>query len=79
VHVTRPVVYANGDQAQYLDHVSRMDWTGGEPFAADDENIEARWFDLHDMPRMSADMLRRIDLARDDRLDAPTVFEGSSS
>jgi 8-oxo-dGTP pyrophosphatase MutT (NUDIX family) len=78
VHVTRLIVYANGDRAQYLDHVFRMDWTGGEPFAADDESIEARWFDLRDMPTMSADMLRRIDLARDDRLDAPTVFDGKS-
>jgi hypothetical protein len=26
VHVTRPMVHANGDHAQYLDHVFRMDW-----------------------------------------------------
>jgi 8-oxo-dGTP pyrophosphatase MutT (NUDIX family) len=78
VHVTRPIVHANGDQAQDLDHVFRMDWTGGEPFAADDESLEARWFDLCDMPRMSADMSRRIDLARDDRRSAPTIFDESS-
>jgi 8-oxo-dGTP pyrophosphatase MutT (NUDIX family) len=78
VHVTRPIVHANGDHAQYLDHVFRMDWTGGEPFAADEESLGARWFDLRDMPRMSADISRRIELARDDRLDAPTVFERNS-
>ena len=56
VHVTRPIVHANGDHAQYLDHVFRMDWTGGEPFPADDESLGARWFDLRSMPEMSADM-----------------------
>lgn len=79
VHVTRPIVYANGDHAQYLDHVFRMDWTAGEPFAADDENLAARWFDLNAMPEMSADMLRRIELAKDDSPSAPAVFERESS
>jgi ADP-ribose pyrophosphatase YjhB (NUDIX family) len=78
VHVTHPIVYANGDHAQYLDHVFRMDWTGGEPFAADDESLEARWFDLSEMPTMSADMCRRVELAREDNFNAPTVFERSS-
>jgi ADP-ribose pyrophosphatase YjhB (NUDIX family) len=77
VQVTRPIVHANGDQAQYLDHVFRMDWTGGEPFAADDESLEARWFDLSQMPAMSADMCRRIELANEDNLSAPTIFERS--
>ena len=75
VHVTRPIVHANGDHAQYLDHVFRMDWTGGEPFAADDESLEARWFDLSEMPSMSDYMARRIEFARDHSPSAPTVFE----
>ncbi|WP_428341631.1 NUDIX hydrolase [Mycobacterium sp.] len=75
VHVSRPVVHVNGDHAQYLDHVFRMDWAGGEPFPADDESLEARWFDLAHMPDMSDDMLRRIEYARDGNLRAPTVFE----
>jgi ADP-ribose pyrophosphatase YjhB (NUDIX family) len=78
VHVTRSVVHANGDQAQYLDHVFRMEWTGGEPFAADDESLQARWFDLSAMPAMSTDMCRRIKHAREHDLSAPTVFERSS-
>ena len=78
VHVTRPIVYANGDHAQYLDHVFRMDWVGGEPFPADDESLHARWFDLADAPDMSDDIRRRIELAREDNLSAPTVFERSS-
>ena len=75
VHVTRPIVHANGDHAQYLDHVFRMDWTEGEPFAADDESLEARWFDLSEMPSMSDYMARRIEFARDHSPSAPTVFE----
>jgi 8-oxo-dGTP pyrophosphatase MutT (NUDIX family) len=75
VHVTRPIVHVNGDHAQYLDHVFRMDWVGGEPFPADDESLQARWFDLADTPDMSDDMCRRIELAGDGNLESPTVFE----
>jgi 8-oxo-dGTP pyrophosphatase MutT (NUDIX family) len=75
VQVSRPIVYANGDHAQYLDLVFRMDWAAGEPFPADDESLEARWFALEEMPDMSADMRRRIEWASDDNLSAPTVFD----
>jgi 8-oxo-dGTP pyrophosphatase MutT (NUDIX family) len=75
VQVSRPMVHANGDRAQYLDLVFRMDWAGGEPFPADDESLDARWFDLAEMPEMSADMRRRIELASDDNPSAPTVFD----
>jgi len=79
VHVTRPMVHVNGDHAQYLDHVFRMDWVDGEPFPADDESLEARWFDLGEMPDMTDDMHRRISYARDGNRDAPTVFETDAS
>jgi 8-oxo-dGTP pyrophosphatase MutT (NUDIX family) len=75
LHVTRPIVHANGDHAQYLDHVFRMDWVGGEPFPADDESLDVRWFDLAEAPPMSADMRRRIELASDDSPSAPAVFD----
>jgi 8-oxo-dGTP pyrophosphatase MutT (NUDIX family) len=75
VHVTPPMVHRNGDHAQYLDHVFRMDWVEGEPFPADDESLDARWFDLADMPEMSDNMCRRIEMARDGSPDSPTVFE----
>jgi 8-oxo-dGTP pyrophosphatase MutT (NUDIX family) len=81
VHVTGPMVYVNGDQAQYLDHVFRLDWVGGEPFRADDESLDARWFDLAGipgMPGMSADMHQRIEHARHGSPDAPTVFDTSA-
>jgi 8-oxo-dGTP pyrophosphatase MutT (NUDIX family) len=79
VHVTRPIVHANGDHAQYLDHVFRMDWIGGEPFAADDESLDARWFDLSKLPQMSGDLTRRIELASDDNFGAGTVFDSSNA
>jgi 8-oxo-dGTP pyrophosphatase MutT (NUDIX family) len=76
VHVTRPTVHANGDQAQYLDHVFRMQWLSGEPFAADDESTSAAWFDLDQLPPMTADMRRRITLSASD--DARTAFDTNS-
>jgi 8-oxo-dGTP pyrophosphatase MutT (NUDIX family) len=75
VHVSRPVVHVNGDHAQYLDHVFRMDWLSGEPFPADDESLEARWFDLDDMPEMSADMRLRIEYASSENQNTATAFE----
>jgi ADP-ribose pyrophosphatase YjhB (NUDIX family) len=75
VHVTRPIVHANGDHAQYLDHVFRMEWAGGEPFPADDESLDACWFDLADVPDMSADMRRRVELASGDSPNTATVFD----
>ncbi|OBH40469.1 NUDIX hydrolase [Mycobacterium mantenii] len=76
VHVTRPTVHANGDHAQYLDHVFRMEWLSGEPFAADDESTAAAWFDLDELPPMTADMHRRITLSANG--DGRTVFETNS-
>jgi ADP-ribose pyrophosphatase YjhB (NUDIX family) len=76
VHVTHPVVHANGDRAQYLNHVFRMEWLSGEPFAADDESTEAAWFDLDQLPPMTANMQRRITLCVSD--DVRTVFDTTS-
>lgn len=63
VHVSDPVVYANGDRAQYLDLVFRMRWTAGDPHPADGENLEAAWFDLDRLPPLSAEMTRRVEAA----------------
>jgi 8-oxo-dGTP pyrophosphatase MutT (NUDIX family) len=75
VHVTRPTVHANGDRAQYLDHVFRLDWLAGEPFPADEESLDALWCDLSTLPDMSGNVRRRIELASGDSLYAPTIFE----
>ncbi|PQM47440.1 Diadenosine hexaphosphate hydrolase [Mycobacterium talmoniae] len=44
VHATAPVVHANGDRAQYLDHVFLMDWVAGEPRPDGEESTAAGWF-----------------------------------
>jgi ADP-ribose pyrophosphatase YjhB (NUDIX family) len=78
VHATGPTVHANGDRAQYLDHTFRMDWVSGEPFAADDESVDAGWFTLDALPPMTADMRRRVALAADENLGAAAVFESAA-
>lgn len=78
VHVSRPMVHVNGDHAQYLDHVFRMDWLSGSPNPADGENVAAQWFDIAAMPDMAEDMRRRIELAADTDSVA-TVFDVAGS
>jgi len=63
VHVSDPVVYANGDRAQYLDLVFRLRWTAGEPDPADGENLEAAWFTRDGLPELSLSMRARIEAA----------------
>lgn len=60
VHVTDPVVHANGDHAQYLDHVFLMQWVSGDPHPADDECSSAGWYPLAALPDLSERMLLRI-------------------
>jgi 8-oxo-dGTP pyrophosphatase MutT (NUDIX family) len=63
VHVSDPVVYDNGDRAQYLDLVFRMTWTAGEPHPADGENTDAAWFPLDALPELGPSMRMRIEAA----------------
>jgi 8-oxo-dGTP pyrophosphatase MutT (NUDIX family) len=60
VRVTDPLVYANGDHAQFLDIVFLCRWVSGEPFPSDGENTDAAWFALDALPTMTADMSARI-------------------
>lgn len=60
VHVIPPITYANGDQSQYVDLVFRCDYVSGDPYPADGENTDARWFALDELPPMDDDMLERI-------------------
>ncbi|WP_286344731.1 NUDIX hydrolase [Frondihabitans sucicola] len=70
VDVTEPIVYANGDESQYLDLTFRCDYVSGTPFPADGENTEARWFEVDDLPEMSTDMRARLQAGLDDRPEA---------
>ena len=60
VHVLPPMVYENGDRAQYLDHTFRFRYVSGEPFPADGENTDAAWFAPGALPPMSDEMHARI-------------------
>jgi ADP-ribose pyrophosphatase YjhB (NUDIX family) len=60
VGVTEPVVYPNGDRAQYLDHTFRCRYVEGTARVADDESLEVGWFALTDLPAMGSAVLERI-------------------
>ena len=74
VRTSGRMTYPNGDVAQYVDLVFRCEWVSGEPYPADEENTEARWFRLGELPEMTDDMLDRIDAAL--HPDEPARFTG---
>ena len=74
VHQLPRVVYAHGDQVDYLDLVFRCSWVSGEPHPVDGEMTEVGWYDLDALPDLELpDMYRRIELAR---ADGAARFEG---
>lgn len=75
--VTAPVVYPNGDRAQYLDLTFRCRYLGGDPRPVDGEALEVRWFHLERMPPLTAEHAERIRRAL--RPDGPAVFAEVSS
>ena len=60
VHVTEPITYPNGDRTQYVDVVFGLRWISGDPWPADGENTEARWFPRGGLPPLDQDMERRV-------------------
>ncbi len=60
VSVSEPVVYPNGDQAQYLDLTFRCAYRSGRPEPVDGEALEVAWFPLEGMPAMREGFVRRI-------------------
>ena len=75
VGVTDVVVYANGDESQFLDLTFLMRWADGDPHPADGENTEARWFPMDALPAMSQEMTVRIDAALSERSSALFHFD----
>ncbi|HWU45526.1 MAG TPA: NUDIX domain-containing protein [Humibacter sp.] len=63
VGVSHAIEYANGDQAQYLDLTFRCRWVSGEPAVGDDENTDARWFPVAQLPPMDEGYASRIHAA----------------
>ncbi len=58
-----PMTYGNGDRSQYLDLVFRFRYVSGDPYPADGENTDARWYPVDAIPEMSEDMRDRVDAA----------------
>lgn len=50
VFTNEPVVYDNGDHAQYIDIVLRCRAVGGQARVNDDESLDVRWFALDELP-----------------------------
>ncbi|GAA3703396.1 NUDIX domain-containing protein [Arthrobacter ginkgonis] len=65
VGTTDPVVYPNGDQAQYLDVVFGLEYVAGQARVNDDENTDVRWFPLEDLPDLPPKHLRALAWAVD--------------
>lgn len=65
VGTTDPVVYPNGDRAQYLDVVFVLDYVAGQARVNDDENTDVRWFPLEDLPDLPPQHLRALAWAMD--------------
>lgn len=55
--------YPNGDHAIYLDLTFACSWVSGEPYVADDESVDVRWWPLGGLPPMGTWMAERIDAA----------------
>ncbi len=78
VGVTEPITYDNGDVTQYIDLTFRFEWVSGDPYPADGENIEARWFPLDQLPHMSDEMVARVRAALSDAPAAQFSFGGAN-
>ena len=61
--VTEVITYANGDETQYIDHVFRCRWTGGEPHPVDGEASEAAFFPVGRLPSMSTRHAEQVRIA----------------
>ncbi|MDY0829546.1 NUDIX domain-containing protein [Microbacterium sp. BG28] len=73
VHQIPRVVYANGDQTDYLDLTFRCTWLDGDPYPADGEMTEVGWYPLDDLSELDDEMRARVAAALE---DGPTRFAG---
>ncbi|MDF2578494.1 MAG: pyrophosphohydrolase [Microbacterium sp.] len=74
VHQIPRIVYANGDQVDYLDLVFRCSWVSGDPHPADGELTEVGFYDLGQMTDVAPEHVRKIALAVAE--DDPATFRG---
>ncbi|KQU02690.1 NUDIX hydrolase [Rhodococcus sp. Leaf7] len=50
VDVTEPIVYPNGDRAQYVDICFLARYVSGDARVSDDENLDVQWFARDALP-----------------------------
>jgi ADP-ribose pyrophosphatase YjhB (NUDIX family) len=60
------VTHVNGDRAIYMDLSFACTWVSGEPYVADDESTDVRWWPIDGLPDMKPMLLERIDAALSD-------------
>ena len=68
------IVYANGDEVDYLDLVFRCDWVSGDPHPADGELTEVGFYGLGELVDVDPSHVRKIALAIAE--DDPASFTG---
>ena len=68
------IVYANGDQVDYLDLVFRCSWVSGDPHPADGELTDVGFYDLGQMIDVAPEHVREHVLAVAE--DGPATFRG---
>ncbi|CAL4859468.1 NUDIX domain-containing protein [Microbacterium sp. MM2322] len=68
------IVYANGDEVDYLDLVFRCDWVSGDPHPADGELTEVGFYGLGELVDVDPPHVRKIALAIAE--DDPASFTG---
>lgn len=68
--VTEVITYDNGDETQYIDHVFRCHWAGGDPYPVDGEASEAAFFPLDALPPMSSRHAEQVRVALADEPEA---------
>ena len=64
------VTHVNGDRAIYLDIAFACSWVSGDPYVADDESVEVRWWPIDGLPDLKPMLLERIDAALSDETSA---------
>lgn len=74
VSVSPQITHANGDLGVYLDLTFACTWVSGDPWAADDENTDVRWWPLDALPDMEPFLLHRIEAGLAD--EVATRFVG---
>lgn len=64
------ITHGNGDRGVYLDVTFVCSWVSGDAHAADDENVDVRWWPVSALPPMADWLVARLDAALADEAEA---------